>query len=375
MALVTRYFSTAAAGTGDGTTWANRAQLVSGSTWSTVITGFNFASDSLLCLIGPGTHSPTAAFTSALYTSTAPSGANRCFFAGCDSSGNELTPPDPDWTSDQAPWDASGLPVLATTTNINTITSGVWGIRLLKFTATSRTSDSVVAGVQYAQWCVLDNSSNNSNARGFVVVQCYGCVLENSGAAYFTVLEGSNLRAVNCRVKGAVGSSGNRRVVSLASTSNNPIIVQRCTVIGGQVGIYGESSAAGNSASMMDVDNCVITGAGATGITCENATTIGGSRIQNTVIVNCTTNGVDANTGVAANITNCRFRDNGTNIANLGNGIDYYNYTTDAADSDDFVNAGSGDYRIKSTAAFASRGIGVSVQAASGGRVGCGSFG
>ena len=68
MAIVTRYFSTASAGAGDGTTWANRAILFTGGAWSTVITGFAFnGSDSMVARIGPGTYTVTVGMASGLF--------------------------------------------------------------------------------------------------------------------------------------------------------------------------------------------------------------------------------------------------------------------------------------------------------------------
>ncbi len=88
MATVTRYFSTAGAGTADGTSWANRAALFSGGAWSTVITGFNFTgSDSLECRIGPGSYTITASLASGLFAN-APTVSNPLILQGCDSSGS-----------------------------------------------------------------------------------------------------------------------------------------------------------------------------------------------------------------------------------------------------------------------------------------------
>lgn len=57
MAIVIRYFSTASAGSGDGTTWADRAVFFTGGAYSTVLTNFDFSgSDTLHCYLGPGTY-------------------------------------------------------------------------------------------------------------------------------------------------------------------------------------------------------------------------------------------------------------------------------------------------------------------------------
>lgn len=71
-----------------------------------------------------------------------------------------------------------------------------------------------------------------------------------------------------------------------------------------------------------------------------------------------------------------RFRDNSSgNINGLANyPTDFDNYTTDAADSDDYVDAANGDFRIKNTAAIWGQGYGVSDEPAAGGASSTGSI-
>src|SRR5688572_9346902 len=135
MAVVVKYFSTTGAGAADGTTWTDRAALFSAGNWATQITGFAFnGTDSLKCLIGPGTYTCSQALASGLFAN-APSVANPLILHACDGSGVQLAIPEPEWTSDQpVTWDTT-LPVIATTTNISTINLATCLAVLLKFTA------------------------------------------------------------------------------------------------------------------------------------------------------------------------------------------------------------------------------------------------
>ena len=140
MSIIVRYFSTSSAGAGDGTSWANRAALFTGGAWSTVITGFAFnGSDSMEARVGPGTYSITVALASGSFANP-PTVTNPLIIHGADSSGNLLSPPDPDWTSNMADWDASSLPILDTSSNINTLNLAACYPRLLKFTASNSTT-------------------------------------------------------------------------------------------------------------------------------------------------------------------------------------------------------------------------------------------
>src|SRR5690606_38306544 len=124
-----------AAGDETGSSWANRATLFSEGNWSTVITGFDFSgSDSLKCLIGPGTYTCSQALASGLFAN-APTAANPLILHGCDGSGVALTPSNPGWVSAQpVDWD-SGLPLIATSTNTTVSNLANSVLRLLKITA------------------------------------------------------------------------------------------------------------------------------------------------------------------------------------------------------------------------------------------------
>ncbi len=365
MAITTRYFSTTGNGGADGTTWADRAALFSAGNWSTVITGHDFSTNSLKCLIGPGNYTCSQGLTNTVIT-TDPSIALPLLLCGCDSSGAILAVPDPDWTSDQPAWDDSTLPVIATTTNIATLTVAGSAAMLLKFTASGR-NGGVITGTQSLLWCVVENSTANANASATTtVVNPFGCVLTCSGSSYdFVMSVGGN--AENCRIEGnSSASSGNRRGVVSAGTATH---LTRCTVVN-NVG-EGVLCTSASAAQSMRLYRCVIANNGSTGIkgtsTGSQSTTFEthGCMVTGNVV------GIDGVSDGARWIVSCnRLRDNTTNIQGIGNyPTDLDNYTTDSDDSTEYVAAGAdGDFRIKNTASSIwGKGYGVSDEPSAGG--------
>ena len=366
MAIVVRYFSTAAAGAGDGTTWADRAQLVSGATWSTVITGFSFAgSDSLECRIGAGTHSPTAAMASALFANP-PSLANAILFHGCDSSGNALEPADPGWVSAQGVFDDSAFPVIATTTNIATssLTNAAW--RCVKFTASGR-NGAILTSAGAFDWCSVTSTTANTAAIALAFpVAVTNCQILMNSVSWDMALQGpaASANISNVRINGSAGvTSGTRRGISTADVGHN---VSRVTIIGCAGG--GVLAAAGAVSRLSVYSSCTIVNCGSYGIQCNSTA----SQTARHNITNCylsgNTYGIDAN-GSHTIAVNNRLRDSTSgNFANFGNYSTAYNYTTDSDDATEFVNSGAGDYRIKNTAtAVWGKGYGAGDEAAAGG--------
>lgn len=369
MALLTRYFSTAAAGAGDGTSWADRAQLVSGSVWSTVITGFNFTSDSLLCLIGPGTYTPTGEFTSTLYTSTAPNASFRCYWHGCDSSGNKLSPNNPNWSSDEGDYDDTGYPLIATNTNIRTVTSGVSLLEFISFTASGTINALAITGVR-ANHCKFVNSSSNTSVAVHTSPGSTNCHVEASGTSYAYVYGSNSVQfGQNLRLKGnPSASSGSRRLVQIASTSVSIVSMNRCCLIGGVNSIVFDSTSV-NAATVLMWTQCTIVGPIGDGIYGEDTTGASGLYIEGCYFANCGGWAIDVRSGgTVIGIMNNRFRDNTAgNINNLGSGFESDNYITDSDDATEFNDPGNGDYRLKAGLPFSDRNIGVSQMSSSSG--------
>lgn len=375
MGTTNRYFSTTGNGAADGTSWADRAALIATGSLSDIIKNFDFAggSNSLVCHIGPGTYTLTTGLSSGFLTAGPASVSNPLTLVGCDSSGNDLTPPDPDWTADMPSWDASGLPVLETTTNIATIDgTSLWlTLRLIKFTASGRNGAVVVLpNTCVMDWCSVLNSTSNAAAIGVSGNALSNCLVECSGTSFDAIVQQSGTGIVgvgytNTRVKGnASASSGDRHGLETGTSGvSGPTISHCCVFDAPGTGIKVITSSTSSAARIINntIDSCGI------GI---GASTTASPVMVATILNNCITNsGTYAINGGAESVVllNNRMRDSGTaNTTSLGDAPELGSYTTDAADSDDYNDATSNDFRIKSTAGFAGRRIGVSQMPASG---------
>lgn len=365
MAVVTRYFGVTANAAGDGTTWNDRAALFTGGAWSTVITGFNFSgSDSLKCLVGPGTHTITVGLASASFANP-PTATNPLFLCGCDSSGNPLAIPDPDWVSAMPAWDASGLPVLNTTSNIFTFNLGTVHLHLLNLTASGR-NGAIIGTVASVGWCHATNSTANTSAVVSIAVAHYfGCVFKCSGSSYDVIFGASPISMNNCRIEGVTGSSGNRRGMS----TNGAAVIQGCTIVNN--GGEGVISVSVSTALSVKLSRCTIANNGATGF--KGHATAAQSvyyELFNSIVTGNGAFGVDAQSESNVVMQGCRLRDNASGNTN---GFDNYptdlnNFTTDSDDATEYVSTGAnGDFRIKNTAAIWGQGYGAGDQAASAG--------
>lgn len=358
MAIVVRYFSTAGAGAADGTTWADRAALFTTGNWSSVITGFDFSgSDSLVCRIGPGSYTCSQSLASALFAN-APTVANPLYLVACDSSGNLISPPDPDWQSNMPAFSDATLPVIAATTNISTINLATAHFRLIKFTSSGRNGTALGAGSY--DWCQLVQSTSNTSATGvFGIARCANCVVQMTGTAYDSGVGISPGLFDNIRIEGnASASSGNRRGVTWAVTAASASRLTATGHVGG--GIVSTST---NTGHWIGLSNCTVANNPGSGIVGHSTA----SQSAQYVITNCqiTGNGAYGIDCSASNVLiyGCRFRDNTSgNIATPGNYQDFGSYTTDSDDATEYVNSGAGDYRIKFAAATWGGGYGAGDQ-------------
>lgn len=362
MANVIRYFSTTAAGAGNGTTWADRAALFTGGAWSTVITGFAFTagSDGLECYVGPGTYTITASLASGVPTAGNPTAAKPLRFHACDSSGALIAPPDRDWTADQPDFDQSTMPILSSASNIAIINLAHVYCRLIKFTSSAMTGAAGVVGNAILDWCYVSNSASGASVCAASVYRATNSIFYCSGSQYAGgIVAGAAPTFRNLRVYGVAGSSGNRRGIVTAN-SNIHHTVTGCCVFGlAGIGIRVETTSAGSNTSIR-VDRNTVANCGGDGIYLQSTAT------PLTLIVegNCVTGsggyGING-AGGYAQLTNNRLRDNTSgNTTGLGNYTDYDNYTTDAADADDYFAPTAYDFRVRADAGFAFRGIGVS---------------
>lgn len=360
MAIITRYFSTASAGAADGTSWANRGVLFSGGAWSTVISGFNFGgSDSLLCLIGPGTYTISLAYDDTIFSLAPPDKSNPCILHGCDSSGTQLSPPDQSWMASEAPWSDASLPEITTTTDIYTINQASTILRMLKLTASGR--NSYVVSAERLSWCHVINSTAHTSAAA-ALGQAEGCVLKCTGTSYSRILGIVNGYVHNCKVIGVTGSSGNRNGIEYTGTTA-PAVIDECCVTGN--GGNGIAYLGSNTSARYAVTRSVVAGNGGTGILAASTA----SQTQVHAVADCmiTGNGaygVNGQSGARILLDHNRLRDNTSGNTNgLGNyPATFDNYTTDSDDATEYVDTSSNDYRIKAAATIWGMGFGVSEQ-------------
>jgi hypothetical protein len=379
MALVTLFFSTAAAGAGDGSSWANRAALFTAGVWSPLITDGDFSGGSMRCLIGPGTYACGSDLTSAMFVAgavgVAPAVSNPLYFHGCDSSGNALSPSNPDWMCvEPVDWD-SVLPVIASTGNF-TISAFIL-YRLMKFTASGRTG-SIITSDGSMDWCVVQNSTSNAAANAvsnssLVVTNCaFAC----TGAIYLSVwLPASGFR--NVRVRGNTGSSGSRDGVATALNVNG---VGLCSFGNGGRGLV----YTGTSASVAwRVHNAFMIDNVGDGVTLPNTgAQTGRQEFDRLVVTGNGGYGINGGANTHILLTNSRLRDNnggGTGLNILWDTTNYPanldNYTTDSDDATEYVDGDNADlslrdYRIKSSAsAIVGRGYYEQVATGGGNRV------
>jgi hypothetical protein len=367
VAIVVRYFSTTGAGAEDGTTWADRAPFIDSGAYNTIITAFDFgASDSLEVRLGPGTYTAPASFSSTIFTDDNPRPQNPLVIHGCDSSGN-LIAADVEWNCAEGPLDVAGYPVIDMQTD--QLTLAHLHMRCVSITGARSGAVCVfLAGMQF-DFCKIENT--NSATGAFALFGSVGsgsftnCELVCSGTSFNSVASASNF-FYNIRVAGnASATSGNRHGIQFSSNVFFTLGTKICVIDCPGTGVLnsGTSASSGLFLSGAVVNNC------GTGINCTTGSGAteanqGKLRIDHCFVANCTT-GISAS-NAASVLTSNRLR-NSTNLSVPTNSLDADNYTASGSDTDEFVNAASGDYRMKSTSTYWGKGIGAGDEPATGG--------
>ena len=369
MAIVVRYFSTSAAGAGDGTTWADRAAFISGGAFSTIITGFNFIGpDSLEVRLGPGSYSAPTDFSSSQFTSNQPRPEFPLVIHGCDSSGNRITP-DVGWNCAEGPLVVTNFPVidLSSTRVFNLANMTVRCICLTSSRGGSPITQQQAMSLDYVK---LENTASNSSAAcisssgDFALIS--NCHFICSGTSFNAVFAGVG-SVHNVRIEGnSSASSGNRRGIVHAtsgffSTARGPICIINCPGAGFINTIT--TSAGGGIVSNMTINNCgtgIEFSTGSGGGTTANGKAI----IEGCFVTNCTTGIVTTN--AASMIYHSRLR-NTTNLSVPVNSLLASVVETSGSDSAEYVNASGGDYRIKSSSTYWGEGYGAGDEMTAGG--------
>jgi len=367
MALTELWFGPTAAGAGDGTSYADRADLFSSGNWASEITGHDFSANGLICYIGPGTYSQGQVLQSSILTSYS-GGANPIILWGCDSSGDPLEFDD-GWQSAEshATWEAS-LPDIVLSTgngmNLNYIT-----VRGIKWQTAATSSVLVFDGNNNIfERCSFVSNYNNSGA--YLMAISTGvwrdCVFSTAGTSWSHFLAPVRFSSVdNCRFIGATGGSGTRNAISVG-TSDSHMTIQRCTFIdfpGAGIAVNNSSTGQQGVFARNTFDGCGI------GVALSaTASQLRQYHVNGNMITNSGTYGIDAKS------LNCIATRNRISNSGTGDFTSFGNYPTDidnevsaGSDGDEYVNAGSNDFRIKDGSAIHGMGYGAGDEPATGG--------
>jgi len=364
MALITRYFSTTGAGTEDGTSWANRAAFYSAGTCSSIITSFNFAgSDSLEVRLGAGTHSTSNnSFTSALFTN-APRPANPLTIYGCDSNGDRIIPPV--WNCCQGPLPVSNFPLWDLGTGSVSLANIIIACVSLQNNSASGTVNASgtfnLGNGMSLEFCKVENSGGQSAAFG-TTATAHSCHFKTTATTYGNVVAGGAIHVQNCRIEGNPGAtSGNRRGIEGTVAGILRPASKNCILDCPGSAIINTNGSAGNGlvATEFTIVNCATVNGAA--IDCPNppsgvaATGHNVVYSKNCFIANCGLGISTVNT--AARLFNNRLR-NTSNYSIPTNSIVANDYVAAGSDTDEFVDAASGDYRIKKTSIYWGKNLG-----------------
>lgn len=354
MTVTTRYFGVTGAGLMDGTTFADRAPLFSAGNWSSIITSFNFTTDSLQCWLKPGTYSCSQCFDASIMTSTMPSngtsGGGLYLFA-CDSSGDAWVPPH--WSPAQpaTAWE-SDLPLINHTLTIRACINlaGVY-VRGLKIVSNANAINrAAFQNYGSLEWCIAEMTGVNG---GLFAIGCPGrtvknCVARCTSGSYQSAFEFNSSSPPimdNCRAEGAGIGTGFR-----ASSIGNYTIAN-CVAYN-----FATAFSAVGSGSRWNMTRCTAK-AVTTGISTTSTRNADGLIARNFIVA--------GTTGITLNaIHNCGVYDNrirATTAKSFATDqVEYGNLTVSGTDADEFVDSANGDLRIKSTSAYWGLGIGAS---------------
>lgn len=340
MALVTRYFDVSGAGSQDGTDYDNRAPLIVTGAFNTIIRNFAFnGSDALECILEPGTYS---GLTTNMTFTNAPSTSKQLFFRV-----RNFTPPR--WVSSQPFWNKDKMARIQSSSNIylGVANTNWYGISV-EFS--NRSGAIFPNAVQRLVWCLVENSTNSTSAlcygsaAGFVAY-CSG--FKCSGTSYDSVVLANNSIWENCRFEGNPNaSSGNRRGFSSTATPSNFV---NCTICGNVGDSIILSAATGNISTTLI--NCVVHGSG-NGLVISSSNTTISTRVYNSFIISGSGNGINVLLGSNSIYKNNRIRSSGTPIVNQIDFPSIFNDTSSGSDSQEFVDAPNGDFRIKRSSVY-----------------------
>ena len=372
MAAVTRYFGTADAGLGDGTSYANRAALFDGSgNWSSILTGHDFSSNSLNCMIDSGTYTSSQDLTPSIFTVAAPQSRQRARLLAAPG-GSLWNPPDPYWTSAQPIWDVSDMPKIEMGDTILTGTDyfTYYGMHFEK----NGTSANHLAYFDQLNtntyWCFFHNATDDSSAQVMYRLnyESHNCVYRLSGNSAFSIWNSINKtqRGYNCRLEANPASNA----IGMRLTGGGNFGLRNITIVGVGDGILSTDTS---GSFYPHVLGSIIVGNGSVGdgFQLDTSNSSYDGQVLNSVIANFGGTGVlmDAQRLLIGNTV---FASNDTNRTLDGEDLLINNFDSSDDLADIFVDPENADYtqrdfRIKNTSAYWGKNIGVADEPASGG--------
>lgn len=370
MAITRRYFSTTSNGAGDGTTWNDRAPLISGTVFSPIITGFDYTSNSLEAYVGSGTYTITNSLST--FTSGNPTTAHPCSLIACDDSGNRWVPPNSGWVCSMPDWDTTGMPFLSATSAQIVNHLGVYLEGLV--IKNGNTSGRVVNTHFGVNWCIIENSGNGASvgAIGGTSYMQRNSIYKCTGTTYGTIYDSVPVCvAENIRVVGnPLASSGNR--YGYGTTSNTYSTFNKLCIINTLSAFRMSSNGTGTSLFNNNVLMYNSSNSGTSDAMYNAGLRSNPGAVINAIAINFNGYGINS-TGVALAsnagkiiAVNCGFRDcSSGNVFDSGNHHPHSTFNITETDEQLFVDAANLDLRIKNTSSYWGKNLGVGDEPAS----------
>jgi hypothetical protein len=362
------YFGQSSAGTADGSSWANRAAFIVAGSINSLIMSRDYGTNGPLTAYVENGATYTLTSTQDLGAATGYDLLNYCIMHGCDSSGNPLVP-NMGWTAAEPYTQIFGseeFPKIDT--NSYWIDFDVGGARCMQFTNTLTRYGTIVIGMIF-DYCVSDNQFGHVNASSFGVDNTYYGRFTNSvaitrgggdGIAVGTQSLGM-IRNVRCEGIGTRMRTG----IGMAVYDTVNMSVDRICVVNATDGLALtpqrnlNSGQIANSTFIDCTTGVRFDGDGSAAATDARSTL----QVDRCLFVDCGTDiGYDADTTYTHLLvaTNNRHRGYTTRLSvDWPDVFEFDEYLTAATDADEFVNAGSGDYRIGKQALTHGMGFGV----------------
>jgi hypothetical protein len=359
MAVITKYFSTN--GTGDGSTYANRAALFNSGNWSTEITGVNYSNDTLICFVEPGTYTCNQTLDSSIFTNPPTTNGLSALVFIAAKEGEVWQDPRPDWNCCEPEWDTTDMPFIQGS-GLALVTLG--SSYFYGFNFESAIADALIRNASFNR-CRFENLGGvgtlNNTAGVFGPGLFINSFIKMSSSRWNYGLQpaASNPSNINnVRISGVnLSTSGNPSKRGLSGTSNGRYsfgnICINNTLVGSSWSPAGNTSTKA-SFNNLTIDNCT------TGISIVLGTNVEPGfliNINDCIITNCTT-GINSPTRIISSIRN-RLR-NTTNYNVPTNSIisDALNFVHSATNDEDYHNYTIGDLRPNRNSIIANTNIG-----------------